>query len=195
MIGMIKPLVKRQEWYRAGAVLAVFTLGAVSSGFAVGLVVWLLSLAAQPLPHGADHVAASVILLGLAVADLGHFGLRTPSVNRQTRSYWWRSFGVIGGWFAWGLDLGTGITTLRSTSLFWGSLALAFVQVPPARALTIIPLYGLGLGLSLSMATLALPRFDLQTRFGMALLRSQPRIRVLSGCFLLFAAAAVWLVK
>lgn len=64
------------------------------------------------------------IVLFLAACDLRLGPLRTPGPHRQTNPQWRDRLGMTGAAVAWGLDIGTTVSTIKVTSLYWAALVL-----------------------------------------------------------------------
>ena len=195
MVGAIGPHVqgKRQLRESVGSVL-LFTVGAVAGASITGTLVGLLAALGQGLA-GERVLAVAVGAAGLALllADLGAFGLRTPTLRRQTSPAWYRQRGPRAAWALWGLDLGLGFSTIRLSSLYWLLVLFVAAFVSPVLAPAVFALYGLGLGLAFLAAVLA------QTRSaspgagspGLGLLRSARTVRLASDAFLGLASIAI----
>ena len=145
MIGVIGPLVQgKRELRGSGKAIALFTLGAMAGAAVTGAVIGVLAGAvrlAWDVPALAVGAAGCLLLL----ADLGIFGLRTPTLLRQTCSTWYREEGKHSIWALWGFDLGLGFSTIRLSSLYW--LMVLFVAAFVSRWLApvVLACYGLGL--------------------------------------------------
>jgi hypothetical protein len=121
--------------------------------------------------------------------DLGMSGTSVPGRKRQTNKRWRDRYGERGSAALWGLHLGLGVLTIRTTSLFW----IALIAVASSGSLAVgltFAAYGLGLGLNLVVGGLRLEGGD----FGrpIAALRLMPYVSrasaltlTLCGMFLL----------
>ncbi|MDQ2956127.1 MAG: hypothetical protein M3Y42_04070 [Actinomycetota bacterium] len=110
------------------------------TGLVVGSLVTALVLAlalvvtgdalTSALPFGVRASVAAAVLISLAVLDIVN---RTPHVWRQVPQRLVRELpaGQLG--LVWGADLGTLVSTQKTTSLIWGSLA-ACVLLDPGTA-------------------------------------------------------------
>src|SRR6185503_10377390 len=131
MVGVIGPLVQgKRELRGSGRSIALFTGGAMAgdalTGVAIGVLAGAVRLA-WDVPALAVGAAGCLLLL----ADLGIFGLRTPTLLRQTCSTWYREGGRQSVWALWGFDLGLGFSTIRLSSLYW--LMVLFVAAGRVR--------------------------------------------------------------
>jgi hypothetical protein len=195
MVGVIGPLVQGKRGL-PGVVgsVTVFTLGAVGGGLVTGVLVGVLGGAAQALA-GERTLAIVVGAAGLALllADLGLFGLRTPTLRRQTSSAWYRERGPRTAWAFWGFDLGLGFSTIRLSSLYWLMVLFVAAFVSPVLAPLVLALYGLGLGVAFAAAvvaqTQAVPLEDASP--GLGLLRAARPVRLVSDAVLGLVSIAI----
>jgi hypothetical protein len=196
MIGVIGPLVRgtRQPRGSAGSV-ALFTLGAVVGASLTGVVLGVLGAGVQALAgERALAVAVGAAGLLLLLADLGLFGLRTPTLRRQTGSTWYRELGHRAAWALWGLDLGLGFSTIRLSSLYWFVVLFVVAFVPPPFAPLALAFYGLGLGVALAAAVVAQSRKAAGNESpGLGLLHAAGRVRLASDAFLGLASITIFL--
>jgi hypothetical protein len=187
MIGVIGPLVqgKRELRGSVGSV-TLFGLGAVAGALVTGSLVGLLGAVLQ----GALDESALAVLVGasgcvLLLADLGYFGLRTPTLRRQTGSTWYRELGAATAWPLWGFDLGLGFSTIRLSSLYWLMVLFVAGFVPPVLAPVALAFYGLGLTVAFAAAVYAQSRRAADGGSpGLGLLRAARRVRLASDAFL-----------
>jgi hypothetical protein len=151
MVGQIGPLV---QVGRKKTALALHVLGGIAGGATIGLVLGFGGLLLRAaLGDTLDTIFVIVVpaaLLYAASVDLGL--LRLPHITwvRQTPGSWPCSMGHYPGIFAWGFDLGLGVTTripYQSTlvvplaALLSGDLATAVAIMTvygAARALAVV---------------------------------------------------------
>lgn len=172
MIGTITPLVQgahgRIRWF---STLVAYTLGSTLAGAVVGTLFGLLGgLLNVPLHLGIVILASYATLL-----MLGELGLiRLPSFRfyRQTRKEWFYAYGPLAAAFLWGLDLGTGLTTVRVFASFWLLPAAAFLLAEPLSGALIMGSYGLGRALMVATG-IVLPKGAETTGFLQALARRE----------------------
>jgi hypothetical protein len=156
-------------------------------GLAVG---WLGQGLGEPTPTRLGVVAVVALVCG--AADLRVFGLRTPTVRRQTQRLWWHRMRKPLAAFVWGVDLGMVVTSIRVSSLAWVALVLAFVSGDAWRGALVMVPYGIGLLVNLVVGTIVEgrrvspsdPVGEVDEEFGVRLLGLQPRLRRLSGASL-----------
>ena len=194
MIGVIGPLVqgKREVRGSVGSV-ALFGVGAIAGALITGSLIGLLGAGLQSF--AGDHALAVVVGLAgcaLLVADLGLFGLRTPTLRRQTCSTWYREHGARKAWISWGFDLGLGFSTIRLSSLYWLMALFVAAFVSPVLAPVVLAFYGLGLTVAFAGAIAAYawstPSGDSP---GLVLLQAAGRVRVASIAFLALVSLAI----
>jgi hypothetical protein len=109
-----------------------FLLGLTVGGAVAGL---LLSLPIFLIGNAATAVLSHEVRLGLVVALALGFGIldftgRTPHVWRQVPQRFWHTIapGRLG--LVWGADLGLLVTTQKTTSLLWLSIAAVALLKP-----------------------------------------------------------------
>ena len=112
MVGQIGPLV---QVGRKKTALALHVLGGVAGGLAIGIVLGFLGvLLRAAIGDAIDTVFVIVVpaaLIYAALVDLGILPVRSLTWVRQTPGDWTCSMGHYPGIFAWGFDLGLGVTT------------------------------------------------------------------------------------
>jgi hypothetical protein len=188
MIGVIGPLVRGKRQLR-GSVrsVAVFGLGAVVGAAITGAVIGVVAAAAQGL--AGDQVRAVTVGVAgcvLLLADLGFFGLRTPTLRRQTCSTWYRELGPGTAWPLWGFDLGLGFSTIRLSSLYWLTVLFVAAFVSPVFAPLVLAFYALGLAVAFAAAVVvqAWSSPSETVAPGLGLLGAAGQIRLASVAFL-----------
>jgi hypothetical protein len=112
MVGQMGPLV---QVGRKKTALAFHVLGGVAGGAMLGVLLGFLGvILAEIFGSGLDRAFAIAVPLGLAYAgltDLGYLRLSYFSRMRQTPGSWPCALGHYPAMFAWGFDLGLGVTT------------------------------------------------------------------------------------
>ena len=112
MVAQIGPLV---QVGRKKTALALHVLGGVAGGLAIGVVLGFLGvLLRAAIGDALDTVFLIVVpsaLIYAALVDLGLLPVRSLTWVRQTPGDWTCSMGHYPGIFAWGFDLGLGVTT------------------------------------------------------------------------------------
>ena len=153
MVAQIGPLV---QVGRRRTALAFHVLGGVAGGAAIGVLLGfgglLLRAALGDTLDTVFLVAVPAALVYTASVDLGV--LRVPQITseRQTPSSWPCSLGHYPGIFAWGFDLGLGISTrIPYQSLLVVPLA-ALLAGDLAKAVAITAAYGAARALAVVVA-------------------------------------------
>ena len=112
MVGQIGPLV---QVGRKKTALAFHVLGGLAGGALLGVFLGFLGVVlAELFTNGLEVAFAIVIPVALAYAgltDLGYLRLTYFSRIRQTPGSWPCALGHYPAMFAWGFDLGLGVTT------------------------------------------------------------------------------------
>jgi len=197
MIGMITPLVKEANYStRRFIALGGFSIGCLLGAVSVGLLMTFPSWFLQAhLPQAAATALLALIGLFLASCDLGIGGARTPSLKRQTCSYWPRLFGEKPAWVLWGFDLGLGVSTIRVTSLYWMILAMVLLVIPASMAPVILGTYGISVALTLALATSLVQVSHTDNQLGLRTLAKAPLIRNASGVSLAILSSFLILLQ
>src|ERR1044071_6300187 len=153
MVAQIGPLV---QVGRRKTALALHVLGGVTGGAVIGVLLGLGGLLLRALLGDAvDTVFLVVVpaaLVYAACADAGLLPVRQITSERQTPSSWPCSLGHYPGIFAWGFDLGLGISTrIPYQSLLVVPLAALLVG-DLAKAVAITAAYGAARALAVVIA-------------------------------------------
>jgi hypothetical protein len=151
MVAQIGPLV---QVGRRRTALAIHVLGGIAGGAVIGVLLGLGGLLLRAvLGDTLDTVFLVVVPAALACAaavDVGLLHARQLTSERQTPSSWPCSLGHYPGIFAWGFDLGLGVSTripyqtllvLPLAALLSGNLGAAVVIMAAygfARALAVV---------------------------------------------------------
>jgi hypothetical protein len=121
---------------------AIYVASFVAAASAVTLAAFALGRALPDQLRLPPAVAGGVLLV-LAGCDLRLGGLRTPSLRRQTNPAWRHRFGLARATALWGLDIGTTLTTVKMTSLYWAAFVLLFTA-PGPRLHLVVGLFAAG---------------------------------------------------
>jgi len=112
MVGQIGPLV---QVGRRNTALVLHVLGGIAGGLTIGVVLGFFGvLLRAAIGDTLDTVFVIVVpsaLIYAALVDLGILPVRSLTWVRQTPGDWPCSLGHYPGIFAWGFDLGLGVTT------------------------------------------------------------------------------------
>src|SRR5262245_57164396 len=198
MIGVIGPLVKGKRELR-GSVgsVALFGLGAILGALVTGSLIGLLGAGLQSV--AGERTLALVVGGAGGLLLLVDLAVRTPSLQRQTCSTWYRDIGARKSWALWGFDLGLGFSTIRLSSLYWLTALFVAAFVSPFLAPLVLAFYGLGLGAAFGAAVFAQSRSTSPASAspGVGLLHAAGRVRIASVAFLgvvslLIVASVAW---
>lgn len=89
-----------------------------------------------------------VLSLLLAIREFGWARFPIPQWKRQTEKTWsHRMHPIVAAWW-WGIDLGSGLTTLVTFSGYWLLVIVALLQGEPGYGALVLGMYGLGRGLA-----------------------------------------------
>jgi hypothetical protein len=145
MLGSITPLGERSRGMSWRVTATAFAAGSALGGAAVG---GLAGLAGRPPAHLLGRAPALGLLAVAAAAalvvDSGRTPLRRPTLRRQVDDRWLR---VYRGWVygaGFGVQLGTGLLTIVSTSAVY----LTFLAAALAGGALAGSIVGLGFGLA-----------------------------------------------
>jgi hypothetical protein len=178
-VGAINPLVQgttaKSIYPRS---LAAHALGSVLAGaLAGGGVGWL----GGQLPV-VDRLAwwpGLGLLAGLLVLrELGWLRFPIPQVRRQTVKTWFPAASASRAAFWWGLDLGSGLTTLVTFSGYWLIVAAAVLKGDAAFGALLLGGYGLGRSLPIVLVPMTTDcRRTLQPEYVGRVIAYRPRLR------------------
>jgi len=156
MVAQIGPLV---QVGRRKLALALHVLGGVAGGAAIGLVLGFAGLLLRAaLGERLDTVFLVVVpaaLLYAAAVDLGVLNVRPITWERQTPGDWPCSLGHYPGIFAWGFDLGLGITTRIPYQTLLVLPLAALLAGDLATAVAITTVYGASRALAVVAAVVS----------------------------------------
>jgi len=191
MVAQIGPLV---QVGRRRTALAIHVLGGVVGGALAGVLLGFLGLLLRAaLGDTLDTVFLIVVPAALAYAaavDLGILPVPQITSERQTPSSWPCSLGHHPGIFAWGVDLGLGVTTrIPYQSLLVLPLA-ALLSGNLAASVAIMAAYGFARALAV-VVTVEAARGDFTGACDAIQARVVSLKRVVGAAALVFAAVIV----
>jgi hypothetical protein len=155
MLGSITPLGERGRGSRWWLTVTAYVAGSAVAGTATGALVG----AAGAALVGSIGVAVGLGVLGVVVLvgitlDAGAFGLHLPTVHRQVDEAWRTRYrGWVWG-LGFGLELGTGVVTIVTTSTVYATWVAAALSGSMAGG----ALIGLGFGLARALPVLTVAR-------------------------------------
>lgn len=131
--------------------LAVFTLGLLLGGTLTGLVIWLLSGLAAPLPPYARATAILLIATAGVAREFNLLSIPLPQNARQIPQEVLQRHLRLGT-LQFGFELGTGVRTYVSASTpYVAALALLLSHQPPLQTALTGTAFGLGRALSAAL--------------------------------------------
>lgn len=153
MISKIGPLV---EAGKQQGLLALHLFGGMLGGATIGALLGCVGVALERLTGGASGLGIGItmfiVLIWAVVSDLRIVRLPKLTTSRQTPGLWPCEFGDSPASFAWGFDLGLGVTTRLPNQAFL-ALPLAAVLVGDLGfAVAVMALYGLSRALTVAAA-------------------------------------------
>lgn len=155
MISKVGPLVKAGERRQF---LGLHVLGGITGGALVGVLLGTIGLSLDLLGSGSLSRSAAIVvpaaLVGGALLDLRVVRLPHLSTSRQTPGYWPCALGHGPASFAWGFDLGLGVTTRTPHQALWGLLIAALLLGDPLLGALIMGAYGVARAIAVAGAVL-----------------------------------------
>lgn len=207
MIGTISPLVQGEprQWGRSSLLHLV---GSVGGGMAIfGLLSYIGASTLTGVPAPARWLGAGLVALLLTFRGVHGLSFPLPQSHRSVPQSWWFDFGPNQASFAYGLVLGTGITTVIPFGAFYLLMVWAMLVANVPYGLMLGGVYGLTRGLPVLLAGLAFARAKrtpagdslramsmFSDRINRLAAPAQTLNRLLAGAFAGMAMAAAWLV-
>lgn len=156
-MGVIRPLVQRSariEKQQGMGALAAFTLGSVVGALFLGLLVELVAVAVPARGGRFTLIIWGVFSTSILLADtIGRTPFSRFGVSRQTCPAWRNPTHPARSSFAWGIDLGLGVTTFRVTSAYWVALAGCVLIIPISAIPLVTCCYSIALSIAISYST------------------------------------------
>ena len=150
MLASITPLGERGRGRRWGITVAAHLVGAVLSGGAIGALLALMGAApVRALGSGVRLGALAIAAIAGVVLDARVGGLRLPTPVRQVNEEWMSRYrGWVYG-LGFGIQLGSGVATIVTTSAVYVTLAAAALSGGPGAGAAIGATFGLVRGATL----------------------------------------------
>ena len=188
MLSSIHPLGERARHNRWEVTAAAFTVGALASGAAAGLVLGAIGWAT--VAPGSSIALAATAAIALASGGLVRSGIKRPGPARPVNENWIGAFRgwVYGGGF--GLQLGAGMATYVVTWTVYAMFLSALLTASPIAGALVGATFGLGRSLSILGARFV-DRPSRLTLFNRALARSGPVVRLASPAVIIAAGLIV----
>jgi hypothetical protein len=156
-VGAMTPLVQGgHKPSRYWAAPLAHTLGCVVAGAGLGAILGLVghgALGARGVTGGAIVVAGVGVTLGLG--ELGLLKLPVMQAPRQTVKQWRELLGPVGAPLAWGLDLGSGLTTYVPYTAYWLLPLAAVARGDVQYGALVLAMFGLARALTVAVASLS----------------------------------------
>lgn len=157
-MGALTPLVQghRDQRHKYWLAMLAFAAGALAAASLVG---WILSafgsIAVAPqLDHRTTLIVLGMIGLALGLIDLADLHGWHLQIPRQTSPKFRTKFGLIRGALLWGIDLGSGITTLVHYATYWLIPVAVILVGEPALGVAVMTAFALGRIVSLASVSL-----------------------------------------
>ncbi|HUG08783.1 MAG TPA: sulfite exporter TauE/SafE family protein [Acidimicrobiia bacterium] len=178
MLSSIHPLGERARQNRWTVTVMAFSVGALLSGAAVGLV--LGATGSAVLPESSEVALTATAVVALAAGSLDLAGVRAPGSARQVNETWIGAFRgwVYGGGF--GLELGLGFLTYVVTWAVYAMYLSAVLTASPWAGALVGATFGLGRSASVIAAGFV-DRPSRLTSFNRALAKAGPVVRTASA--------------
>jgi hypothetical protein len=124
---------------RRARVIRLNVLYVTAFGAAAAMMTLIVFGVRQLLPShtGIPPLVVGLLFVYLAACDMRLGPLRTPGLWRQTCPAWRLRFGIPLSTVFWGLDIGTTLSTIKMTSLYWASIIALIVASPPRPELAV----------------------------------------------------------
>jgi hypothetical protein len=141
MAGVAGPMLGRSKAQGTRFLSGLLVGGLVASSFMATLMYLVGTLASMVAPQAVREIVVAVVIVALGIADMLN---RTPHVWRQVPQAFVRSMkpGQLG--LVWGFDLGLLVTTQKSTSLTWATLAAVSLLFPTDSWLVLLSMTAIG---------------------------------------------------
>ncbi len=125
-------------------------VGLIGGGLCGGIVLWLASGLAAPIPEAWRYAAVLAVAAVAVLRDLGLVRIRLPQNTRQVPQDVLRDH-LVRGALQFGFELGTGVRTFVSAS---APYALAFAVLLVGQRFEVAVLAGAGFGVGRAMTPL-----------------------------------------
>lgn len=145
-MGALTPLVQgTRSRSTYASTLVVHTVASVWSGALVGSILgWLGSRVVSHQVSWQFWLGLGLVSLLLVAREFGALRVPIPQVRRQTGKTWYFRFGPIGAAWWWGIDLGSGLTSLITFSAYWLLLLVVFFSRSPQYGGIVLGMFGIG---------------------------------------------------
>lgn len=135
--------------------MLLFGASLIVAASAVGAALGLLGRVLQSWISVNDALPAlAAVGVVLALLDFRSHPFAALTFVRQTCPAWYRVLGPRRAFALWGLDLGLGFSTIRTSSLFWIVAGATVALLEPTTAMLVMSTYGVGLYSAVVVAAL-----------------------------------------
>jgi hypothetical protein len=157
LVGATTPLVQgRGGGSRYWRALLAHTAGSIAAGAAAGALLGALGHAVNGTRGLTVRTGVvAVIGIGLGLQEVGVLRLPTMQISRQTSKQWREVLGAVGAPLAWGLDLGSGLTTYVIYEAYWVFPVAAVARGDVAYGVLLLGAFGFARAVSVVVASLA----------------------------------------
>jgi hypothetical protein len=156
MIGQIGPSVRAGTRRR---IIGLHLAGGLAGGGVAGVAFGAAGVVAASLlgagGRSAEALVVGAVLVCGGLADLGVVRAPMSRHMRQTPGWWPCALGHEAAAFAWGADLGLGVTTRAAYQAALAVPAIAFLSGSLSTAVAVAASYGLGRAAAVGAVTLA----------------------------------------
>ena len=179
MLSSIHPLGERTRNNRWLITVAAFTAGSTAAGAVIGAALGGLG-SVLPLSLSPDATLIAMGVVAVTAGLLDASGARVPGPERQVNEHW---IGTFRGWVyggAFGVQLGTGVTTFVVTWGVYATFLLETLSASPLLGLLIGAVFGAGRSVGLYLAA-RVDRASRLTSFHSRMATFGPPVRLIAG--------------
>ena len=138
--------------------LTAHSLGIMTSAIVLGALLGAFGAAFGHLEQRLAALMISAIGVPLAARDIGAIRFPIPQLQRQTQKTWRHRFGPLMSAWLWGLDLGSGLTTLVNYAVYWILPLAAILRGDVVYGSVLLGLFGVGRTVVTAAVSLAFRR-------------------------------------
>jgi hypothetical protein len=155
-LGALTPLGQRDDERSIYTKTRLFHIaGSLSSAILAGISLgWLGSRLPVRISEQVAWFILGTLSLTFILREFGWMRFPVPQMDRQTNKTWRSRFGPESAAWWWGLDLGSGLTTLVTFSGYWLLVLATLFKGEVIYGGLVIGLYGLGRALSVILVPL-----------------------------------------
>lgn len=126
------------------AIFAHFAGSLLGASLAGGLLGWIGSSISSAVTAWPFWTALGGLSLILAAREFGWLKFGVPQCRRQTSKMWFVSMGPVRAAWWWGVDLGSGLTTLVTFSGYWILILAILFNGTPGYGALLLGVFALG---------------------------------------------------